>query len=287
MKSILGIRARTQEPSPLEGSGAFRALQNETELRHIARSEWWLWFSACAITLLSATALLLSFMPFLFRSSSHFYEIRPEQTQWSTAALLMLFCGWQSYRQWSFRRRRKYLEAPGASAARGAGEIADSSGFDPVTGLHTRMSIEQQLGREIGRTRRENTSLSVATIHIDEFPQLTQRYGKSAVDALLKDFARRLKKAIRGSDYAVRLSGGDFLLVLTECALGEVKLILNRIGPLEIVSAGEKEPIPYSTGWVDYQGGELPSELLKRANQILRLYENASKDSTASTLIAR
>ncbi len=122
---------------------------------------------------------------------------------------------------------------------------ADPSGFDPVTGLYTRVSIEQHLGKEIGRARRENTSLSVATVHIDEFANITQRYGKSAIDALVKDFARRLKKAIRGSDFAVRLASGDFLLILTECTLGEVKHILDRLGPLEIVSAGEKNSIPY------------------------------------------
>ena len=287
MKSILGLRARSQEPSPLEGSGAFRALQNETELRHIARSEWWLWFSACCVTLLATAALVLSFLPFLFRHTIQFYEIRSDQTQWSTAALVVVFNAWLVHRQWFFRRRKKALSEQNAFPGQSSPEIVASSGFDPVTGLYTRMSIEQQLGKEIGRTRRENTSLSVATIHIDEFDLTTQRYGKSAVDSLLKEFARRLKKAIRGSDFAVRLASADFLLILTECALGEVKLILNRIGPLEIVSAGEKIPIPYSTGWVDYQGGELPSDLLKRATQILHLYENASKDGVSSTLVTR
>jgi diguanylate cyclase (GGDEF)-like protein len=286
MKSLLGLRARTPEPSPLEGSGAFRALQIDTELRHLVRSEWWLWFFACTVTLLASAALVLSFLPFLFRQANHFYEIRPDQAQWSTAALLVVFNAWLVYRQWSFRRRRKQLNAQNPFPERTGSDISDASGFDPLTGLHTRVSIEQQLGKEIGRARRENTSLSVATIHIEEFAQITQRYGKAAVDSLLKEFARRLKKAIRGSDLAVRLAGGDFLLILTECTLGEVKLILNRVGPLEMVSAGEKVPIPYATGWVDYQPGELPSDLLKRATQILHLYENASKDSR-STLVAR
>jgi diguanylate cyclase (GGDEF)-like protein len=286
MKSLLGLRARTPEPSPLEGSGAFRALQIDTELRHLVRSEWWLWFFACTVTLLASAALVLSFLPFLFRQANHFYEIRPDQAQWSTAALLVVFNAWLVYRQWSFRRRRKQLNAQNPFPERTGSDISDASSFDPLTGLHTRVSIEQQLGKEIGRARRENTSLSVATIHIEEFAQITQRYGKAAVDSLLKEFARRLKKAIRGSDLAVRLAGGDFLLILTECTLGEVKLILNRVGPLEMVSAGEKVPIPYATGWVDYQPGELPSDLLKRATQILHLYENASKDSR-STLVAR
>ena len=287
MKSTLGLRSRTSEPSPLEGSGAFRALQVETELRQLTRSEWWLWFFACTMTLLGTSALVLSFLPSLFRHANHFYEIRPDQAQWSTAAILLVFNFWLAYRQWFLRHRRKQLAAQNSLSERSANEISDASGFDPVTGLHTRGSIDQQLGREIGRARRENTALSVATIHIDEFEQITQRYGKGAVDSLMKEFARRLKKAIRGSDFAVRLANADFLLILTECTLGEVKLILNRIGPLEIVSAGEKVPIPYSTGWVDYQPGELPSDLLKRATQILHLYENASKDSSTTTLVTR
>jgi diguanylate cyclase (GGDEF)-like protein len=287
MKSILGLRARTPEPSPLEGSGAFRALQIETDLRNVARSEWWLWLSAVAVTLLATSALVLSFLPSLFRHAYHFYEIRPDQAQWGTAGLVLVFNFWLVHRQWSFRRHRKHLTAQNPFPEKSATEFADSSGFDSVTGLYTRVSIEQQLGKEIGRARREKTALSVATIHIDEFAQITQQYGKAAVDSLLKEFARRLKKAIRGSDFAVRLGSSDFLLILTECTLGEVKLILNRIGPLEIVSAGEKIALPYCTGWVDYQPGELPSDLLKRATQILHLYENAAKDTLSPTLTSR
>src|SRR6266403_2642825 len=211
MKSILGLRAHTPKPSPLEGSGAFRALQTETELRQLGRSEWWLWFCACTVTLLAASALVLSFLPFLFRHANHFYEIRPEQAQWGTAALVVVFNAWLVYRQWSFRRRRKQLTAQNPFPERDGNEISDASGFDPVTGLFTRASIDQQLGKEIGRARRENIALSLATIHIDDFQQVSQRYGKSAMDGLLKDFARSLKKAIRGSDFAVRLTAGVFL----------------------------------------------------------------------------
>src|SRR4030088_1055478 len=99
MTSILGLRARTPEPSPLEGSGAFRALQIETEFRQLARNEWWLWFSACTVTLLAISALVLSFLPFLFRHTNHFYEIRSDQAQWGTAALLAVFNSWLVYRQ--------------------------------------------------------------------------------------------------------------------------------------------------------------------------------------------
>jgi diguanylate cyclase (GGDEF)-like protein len=257
-------------------------LQGEIELRRLAREEWWLWFFACALTVSGAAALALSFFPSLFGSSDHFYEIRADQAQWGTAGLIVIFNARLVYRQWSFRRRKKQLMGQNPASEGSAGEAHDPGGFDAVTGFYTRVSIEQQLGKEIGRARREHTSLSLATIHIEEFAQVSQRHGKAAMDSVLKEFSRSLKKAIRGSDFAVRLGGGDFLLILTECALGEVKLILNRVGPLEITSAGEKTTIPYSTGWVDYQAGELPSDLLKRATQILHLYESAGKDSMAT-----
>jgi len=68
--------------------------------------------------------------------------------------------------------------------------------------------------------------------------------------------------------------------------LGEVKTVLNRLGSLEIVCSGRKVNFAYTTGWVDYQPGDLPSDLLNRATQLLNLYENAAKDSFSSSLVA-
>ena len=153
-----------------------------------------------------------------------------------------------------------------------------------ATGLPTRAFIEQQLGKEIARARRQNTALSLATIHLDEFDEINKRYGLSAMDAALKELARRLKKACRGSDFAARLADEDFLLVLPECNLGEVQAVLNRLGPLEMTCSGRKVTLAYTTGFVDYQPGDLPADLLKRAANLLHLYENAAKESFSATL---
>ncbi len=127
----------------------------------------------------------------------------------------------------------------------------------------------------------------MATIHLDEFDQLNKRYGLSATDLALKELARRLKKACRGSDCAVRLSEDDFLLVLPECGVGEVKVVLDRLGSLEMSCSGRKIQLAYTTGWVDYQPGDLPSDLLKRAAQILHLYDVAGKDGSAASVALR
>jgi len=71
----------------------------------------------------------------------------------------------------------------------------------------------------------------------------------------------------------VRLANDDFLLVLPECGLAEVETVLKRLGSLEMVCSGQKVNLVYTTGWVDYQPGDLASDLLKRATQLLHLYE--------------
>jgi hypothetical protein len=59
---------------------------------------------------------------------------------------------------------------------------------------------------------------------------------------------------------------------------------LNRIGVLEVVCSGRRINVAYTTGFVDYQPGDLPGDLLKRAAQLLHLYENAANESFSSTL---
>jgi diguanylate cyclase (GGDEF)-like protein len=284
MQSILGIRHGIQNSSPLEGTDSFRAQQADSGLRQVARREWWLWFSSLFVATLSATGFVLSSFPSLFRHSEHFYEIRSDQTRWGILCLLLLFNGWMLYRQWSFRRQRKQFSAQNVGADAAPGQISNSSGVDPVTGLHTRAFIEQQLGKEIARARRQNTALSLATIHLDDFTEMNKRHGLSAMDEALKELARRLKKACRGSDFAARLASDDFLLVLPECNLGEVKTVLNRLGAIEVVCSGRRINLAYTTGFVDYQPGDLPADMLKRASQLLHLYENAAKESFSATL---
>jgi diguanylate cyclase (GGDEF)-like protein len=284
MQSKTGLRVGKPDSSPLEGLPGFRAQQLESGLRRLGRREWWLWMSAFFVTALSLTAVALTAFPSFFISREHFYELRPEQARWGILCLVLLFNGWLVYRQWFFRRLRNQLAGAGVGQDAQQGQTSDSAGMDQVTGLFTRGFAEQQLGKEIARAKRQNSMLSLATIHLDEYDQLHQRYGLSAMDAALKELARRLKKACRGSDFAVRLSNNDFMLVLPECGLGEVKLVLNRLGTLEMSCAGRKVSLAYTTGWVDYQPGDLPGDLLKRAVQLLHLYDDAAKQSFSTTL---
>jgi len=287
MRSIFGSPSRTAKPSPSQGLSSYHAQQARGDLQQLGQREWWLWFSAATVTALSAVAFLLTAFPRFFRQHDHFYELGSQQTRWAILCLLLLFNGWMVYRQGGFRRLRKRLTEHTSESSESAAVVSDPSGLDPVTGLLSRAAAEQHLGKEIGRAKRQNTALTLATLHLDDLEEVSRRYGSAAVDQALKEFAGRLKEASRGSDYAVRLAREDFLLVLPKCNLGEVSHVLKRVGPLELNCSGKKISLAYTTGWVDYQPGDMPSDLLKRATNLLHLYDSAAKDSLSATLVSR
>jgi diguanylate cyclase (GGDEF)-like protein len=259
----------------------------ESGLERLGRREWWLWLSALVVTTLSGIGFLLSSFPSLFLHSDHFFEIRSDQTRWGILSLLLLFNTWLAYRQWSFRRLRRQLteltEDPQASLEDGC----DPSRMDLVTGLYTRASVERWLGKEVARARRHKLPLSLVALHLDDFAQLNQRYGSAGGDLIVKEFANRLRKASRGTDLGVRLGSDDFLLVLPECSLRDAKIVSDRLGTLEMECSGQDIALTYSVGWIDYKPGEVPSDLFKRAEDVLQLYKNASKDSVSTTLVVR
>jgi diguanylate cyclase (GGDEF)-like protein len=255
----------------------------ESGLQRTARREWWLWLSAFFVTVLSGIAFALSSFPSLFLHSERFFEIRSDQARWGTLNLLLLFNTWLIYRQWSFRHLRRQLdERSGDSQVRPEDEC-DLSHMDPGTGFYTRASIQHRLGKEITRSRRRNTPLSVVALHLDDFVYLSRRYGDAAGNSVLKDFADRLRRASRGCDFGVRLASDDFLLILPECSAKDAKIVSDRLGTLEMQWGGQDVILTYSIGWIDYRPGESPSELIKRGEHVLSVYRNANQASSSST----
>jgi GGDEF domain-containing protein len=237
----------------------------ESGVQKIGRREWWLWFSALAVTTLSGIAFLLSSFHSLFLHSDHFFEIRSDQARWGTLSLLLLFDAWLVYRQWSFRHLRRELTKLAGDSQTSLGDVYDPSRMDSVTGLYTRASIEHALGKEVARARRHNVPLSLVAIHLDD----------------------HLRKASRGSDFVARLGSDEFLLVLPECSLGGAKIAVDRLGTLNIKCSGQDIALTYSAGWIDYKRGEVPADLLKRAQELLQLYKKASNDARPSELLLR
>jgi diguanylate cyclase (GGDEF)-like protein len=283
MKIIQGFRGSNRARLAPEGLADYGEPQMESDLRLLGRREWWLWLSAIVVTLLSTLALMLSSVPSFFAHRDQFYEIGSEQATWGTMVLLLVFNTWLIYRQWFFRCLRSQLAERSVDRRSNAEKGDEGPALDTVTGFYTRASLEERLAREMGSSRRQNTPLSLLALHLDEFGQITERSGSVAGEQVLKEFARRVKKATRGSDFGAFLADDDFLLVLPECGQAAAKLVLDRLGNLQMKCGSQDITVTYSAGWIDYQSGESPGSLLGRAGQVLQLYKNASKDYLSPT----
>ena len=153
MKSLLGRSARKPKPSPLEGSGNFRVQPADFNPQRISRHEWWLWFSALLVTVLSAVAFLLSSIHSFFRHADSFYEIRSDQARWATLCLVLLFNAWLVYRQWSFRRLRRQSSEPPIDWQTLPQQSSEAAGLDSVTPdyeIPLKYGVDQCIGDTIG-----------------------------------------------------------------------------------------------------------------------------------------
>jgi diguanylate cyclase (GGDEF)-like protein len=141
--------------------------------------------------------------------------------------------------------------------------------LDPLTGLYNRRFSEERLRNEIARADRHGDPLIVIILDLDNFKTINDRYGHSAGDLVLKEFARRLSKATRGSDVAVRLGGDEFLVILAECPPEQVEIILSRLTSFETDCDGDRIAVSSSRGWAQHHSGETPEQFIKRADEAL------------------
>ena len=124
----------------------------------------------------------------------------------------------------------------------------------------------------------------VIMLDLNGLKQVNDKYGHAAGDELIKYFAVRINKAIRGSDLAARLGGDEFLLLLPECKPEEVRHVLTRLSGMKIDLAGQTLPLTFSAGWTNYLPGESPDELLKRADEALYVNKRAAKERNEQSM---
>lgn len=95
--------------------------------------------------------------------------------------------------------------------------LHDKSIRDPLTGLFNRRFMEETLKREIARSIRTGSPLSLVMLDLDHFKQVNDIHGHTAGDAVLRSTANLLSRCLRASDVACRYGGEEILLILPDC----------------------------------------------------------------------
>ena len=102
--------------------------------------------------------------------------------------------------------------------------------LDGLTGIHNRRYFDEQLKKEIGRTRRDYSSVSTMMMDIDHFKEFNDHYGHGAGDQCLKRVARALTDELsRPGDTLCRYGGEEFAALLPGSDSAGARRVANRL----------------------------------------------------------
>jgi diguanylate cyclase (GGDEF)-like protein len=252
-------------------------------LRKLDRRQWWLWTSTVMVLLLLTLGVASFAFPAILSHEQLTYSFYLSQSVRALVGMVLVFAVYLVYQQLQLMRLRNQLAEQINSLAKVetlTAEVYKLAALDQLTGLYNRRSGEQRLEQEMSRAHRHGRPLTILLLDLDALKQVNDTHGHAAGDLVLKAFAERLQRAIRGSDLAVRLGGDEFLVLLPECRGEEVRHVIARVEGLDVQYGGEKIHCQFSRGWTDYQPGESQQDLLKRADDALYADKRAGKKTT-------
>ena len=93
-------------------------------------------------------------------------------------------------------------------------ELDRLASHDSLTGLPNRRLFYDRLTQAIARAKREQGSLALLYIDLDQFKPINDKLGHAAGDALLQALGQRLKSLVRNIDTVARVGGDEFIILL-------------------------------------------------------------------------
>lgn len=272
-------------------AGAERTQEIQAALRNVGQRQWWLWTTGVMVTILVTLGIAsFAFPGLLDNTQDSLYSFGLGQAVRALVGLVLIFNVYAIYQQMQIRRMQlamgEQIFALDKMEAR-TEEVYKLALLDSMTGLYNRRCGEQRLGNEVARTRRNGLPLTIIMLDLNGLKDINDKHGHAAGDELIKFFAMRLNKAIRGSDLAVRLGGDEFLLMLPECKPAEVRHVLSRLSGLHIELEGQEIPVAFSAGWANYTADETAEELMKRADEALYVNKRAAKQQKDPALAVK
>jgi two-component system cell cycle response regulator len=99
---------------------------------------------------------------------------------------------------------------------------------DGLTGLYNRRYMESHLASLLSQARPDRP-LSLMIIDIDHFKPINDTHGHAVGDEVLREFAGRIGRSIRGIDLAARYGGEEFVVIMPDTQLSAAASVAERL----------------------------------------------------------
>ncbi len=156
---------------------------------------------------------------------------------------------------------------------------------DGLTGLFNRRYMEMHLASLVEQAASRGKPIAVLIIDIDHFKAVNDTYGHDAGDEVLREFALRIRKAIRNIDLACRYGGEEFVIVMPETDVAVATMVAERLRrriatePFAIEQGARQLTVTISIGLAALaDANDNAAAILKRADTALYRAKNEGRN---------
>lgn len=139
--------------------------------------------------------------------------------------------------------------------------------YDGLTEIYNRRYFNEALNREIQKSERYNSNLSLIMFDIDHFKKVNDTYGHAVGDSVIMKLANLVKSNIRKSDILARIGGEEFAIIASETSADNAFVLAEKIRKIvqkhRFKHAGK---ITISLGVTQYILGDSIDTIYKRAD---------------------
>jgi diguanylate cyclase (GGDEF)-like protein len=150
---------------------------------------------------------------------------------------------------------------------------------DALTGLYNRRLFDEYCDKELNRAKRYGHQLAIVILDLHKLKEVNDRHGHLQGDQVLQLAATTLRKTMRASDFAFRIGGDEFALLLPQTDPEQAITLCRRIrSQYEIDIRPLKMDIGVTLDFgvaVHPHDGETKSALMNLADQRLYQLKNA------------
>jgi diguanylate cyclase (GGDEF)-like protein len=152
---------------------------------------------------------------------------------------------------------------------------------DSLTGLYNRRLFEEYCDKEFNRAKRYGQHLALVLLDLHRLKEVNDRYGHLRGDEVLQLAAATLRKNLRASDFAFRIGGDEFALLLPQADPEQAATLCDRLrANFESDSAPLKLATPVTIDYgiaVHPQDGDTKEILVRLADERLYQLKNAQR----------
>ncbi|OLC05066.1 MAG: hypothetical protein AUH78_17260 [Gemmatimonadetes bacterium 13_1_40CM_4_69_8] len=100
---------------------------------------------------------------------------------------------------------------------------------DDLTQIENRRAFYEGASREFERARRYNHPFTLAYFDVDDFNEVSDRFGHQVGDGVLRLVADTARESIRASDFVARLGADQFALLLPETGANAASAVIRKL----------------------------------------------------------